>query len=304
MKSPTVTPQPGGPSPALMGALRRLLRPLVRVLIAQGLTFPALSRLLKELYVEVAEREFPVAGRPQSDSRINLLTGIHRKDVRALRDPRRELTSGSPVVSRNARMIAIWAGNPAFLDERARPRPLPRHADGDGAPSFESLVESISKDIRARVVLDEWLRLGLVRLDEDEQVHLNSEAFVPREDFEDLAFYFGRNLHDHIATSAHNLLGGEPRQLERAVYYDKLTPGSVEALNAMSREVGQEALLKINRKAFELAEADEGKAEATRRMSFGVYFHAAGDDRSDSAVSAAKGSGKADADDEPTSQED
>ena len=297
-------PQPGTPSPALLGALRRLLRPLVRVLIAHGVTFPALGRLLKEVYVEVAESDFPVPGRRQTDSRISLLTGVHRKDIKALREQRQGAASASPVVSRNARMIAAWTGNPAYLDERGRPRALPRHGVPDGGPSFESLVESISKDIRARVVLDEWRRLDLVRIDENDLVHLNSEAFVPREDFEDLAFYFGRNLHDHIAASAHNLLGGTPPQLERAVYYDKLSPESVEALAALSREIGQQALLTINRKAFELAESDAGKAEATRRMSFGVYFHEDGDGNNAEAVSAEKRPGKSDTDDAQDSQDD
>jgi hypothetical protein len=46
-------------------------------------------------------------------------------------------------------------------------------------------------------------------------------AFVPRDDFADLAYYFGRNLRDHIAASGHNLAGNEPPMLERAVYYEK-----------------------------------------------------------------------------------
>ena len=294
-----VSPQPGGPSPAFLGALRRLLRPLVRVLIAQGVTFPALGKLLKEVYVDVAERDFPVAGRPQSDSRISLLTGVHRKDIKALRERDAGLAPASPLVSRNAKMLVVWTGDPAYLDERGRPRALPRHA-AEG-PSFERLAESISKDIRARAVLDEWLRLGLVRLEDDDLVVLNSEAFVPREDFEDLAFYFGRNLHDHIAAAGRNLLGEKPPRLERAVYYDKLTPATVEALAALSREIGQDALLRFNRKAYELAEADEGKPDAEGRMSFGLYFHGEADEPSEPPKDGSEPGG---GDDEPQTSHD
>lgn len=264
--------RPGDTHPALVLAVSRLLRPLVRVLIAQGFTFPALSRLLKEVYVDVAEAEFALEDKPQTDSRINLLTGIHRKDIRTLRQRQRTQQQASPVVSRNAHMIALWTGAPDYLDERGRPRPLPRLKATDGGPSFETLVDSVSKDIRARAVLDEWLRLDLVRLDEQDQVHLNSEAFVPREDFADLAFYFGRNLRDHIAAGGHNLLGGEPPMLERAVYYDGLTLESVRELSDFAREAGSEALLEVNRKAFELAERDKQAAVAEQRMTFGVFF--------------------------------
>ncbi len=273
--------RPGEPHPALMRALHALLRPLVRVLIAQGITFPALSRLLKSVYVEVAIDEFPVAGKPQTGSRITLLTGVHRKDIKALRTRRRGADAPSPVLSRNAHLISLWTGAPDYLDTRGRPRPLPRQRREDGAPSFEALVESVSTDIRARAVLDEWLRQGLARVDADDFVHLDMAAFVPREDFADLAFYFGRNLRDHIAASSHNLLGAKPSMLERAVYYEKLSPGSVAELAALSRELGADALVKVNQKAYELAGRDKSARDASERISFGVYFFTGPDDGQD-----------------------
>jgi Family of unknown function (DUF6502) len=265
---------PGEPPQALAQAIRRLLRPLLRVLIAYGFTFPVLSQLLKELYVEVAEAEFPLAGRRQTDSRINLLTGVHRKDVRALRGRGGAPDLPSPVISRNAQMIALWAGAPDYRDAQGQPRPLPRAGE---APSFESLVQSVSTDIRPRVVLDEWSRLGLVRADSEGLIHLNNAAFIPREDFADVAYYFGRNLRDHIAASGHNLTGSQPPMLERAVYYERLTPESAEELAALSRELGSKALIELNKRAFELSQRDAGNASACDRISFGVYFFSASD---------------------------
>jgi len=80
------SPQPG-PRPAALRALRQLLRPLVRFLLDQQISFPVLSRLLKEVYVDVAREELPLEGRAQTDARLSLLTGVHRKDVRRLRGP-------------------------------------------------------------------------------------------------------------------------------------------------------------------------------------------------------------------------
>jgi len=278
MAQPTIMQRPGEPPPAFLRALARLFRPLVRIMIAQGVTLPTLTRLLKEVFVDVAENDFPVPGKAQTDSRLSLLTGIHRKDVKALRSRARTAEAPPPVVSRNAEMIAIWTGAPDYLDERGRPKPLPLHGPPDAGPSFESLVGSISKDIRSRAVLDEWQRLEIVRLDDDGLVHLNAEAFVPREEFADLAYYFGRNLRDHIAASSHNLAGGEPAMLERAVYYDKLRPGSVRKLADLARERGSQTLIELNQKAFELSRDDAGADDASERMTFGVYFYSAGDD--------------------------
>jgi hypothetical protein len=273
----TKTAGPGEPPEALIHAIKRLLRPLLRVMIAHGVTLPVLSRLLKELYVEVAEAEFPLSGRPQTDSRISLLTGVHRKDIRALRGRAGAPDLPSAAMSRNAQMIALWAGSPDYLDASGQPRPLPRTGE---APSFESLGHSVSTDIRARVVLDEWLRLGLVRVDDDGLVHLNNAAFIPREDFADIAYYFGRNLRDHIAASGHNLLGNQPPMLERAVYYERLTSESVEELAALSRELGSKALIAVNQKAFELSQRDAANPSASHRISFGVYFFSALDQSS------------------------
>lgn len=250
----------------------------MRVLIAKGVTFPALSRLLKQTYVEVAQDDFPVPGKSQTDSRINLLTGVHRKDIKALRERRRGSDAPSPVLSRNAHLISLWTGAPDYLDTRGQPRPLPRQGGKEGDPSFDSLVESVSTDIRPRAVLDEWVRQGLARVDDEEFVHLDMAAFVPSEDFADLAYYFGRNLRDHIAASSHNLLGSEPSMLERAVYYEELSPCSVEELAGLSRDLGSDALVKVNQKAFELAEKDKGLPGANQRMTFGIYFYTGPDE--------------------------
>ena len=42
------------PPASLVAALRHLLRPLVRLLTSQGVTYPMLADLLKQTYVDVA----------------------------------------------------------------------------------------------------------------------------------------------------------------------------------------------------------------------------------------------------------
>ena len=54
LESNSTEPGPGA-SPALVLALRRLLRPLVRLLLARQLTFRFVSELLKGVYVEIAD---------------------------------------------------------------------------------------------------------------------------------------------------------------------------------------------------------------------------------------------------------
>lgn len=273
-RMPERAPPPSLPDPTLVGAVRRLLRPLVKLLIARGVGFPALSEIIKGVYVEVANQDFRIDTKPPTDSRINLITGIHRKDVKRLREDGGNTAPGKAPLT--AQLIAIWTGADRYLDNHGAPRPLKRLAGTGEEPSFDELVTSVSKDIRPRAVLDEWLRASTVRLDKDDYVHLLTQAFVPSRDESDKLYYFGRNLHDHLAAGVHNLLGDGAPLLERNVYYDRLTPESVAALAALSREQGMQALQALNRAAFERQDQDSGDPAAQERMSFGVYFFATG----------------------------
>ncbi len=257
----------------LTAAVKRLLRPLVRFLISKGMGLPGLIEVLKQVYVDVAQSEFAPGGKKSTDSGISILTGVHRKDVKRLRT-KRDRGPGVPrSVSIGAQMVAHWVSSPATTDGQGRPLPLPRQADSPEKASFDKLVAGISTDVRPRAVLDEWLRLGIAHMDEDGRVVLNQRAFVPQKGLEEKAFYFGRNLHDHIAAAAHNLLGEGNPQLERSVHYSALTPESAVILAEAAERAGMEALLNINRLAIDLAAKDKGKDDATRRINFGLYFY-------------------------------
>jgi len=265
---------PAGTPASLARALRHLLRPLVRLLVARGVTYTMLSDLLKEIYVDVAERDFALDGKRPTDSRVSLLTGVHRKDVRRLREAAPAAAGAVPeTVALGAQLVAAWTTRREFLDAKGKPRALSRLASQGGGRSFESLVESVSKDIRPRSVLDEWLRLGVVELDAQDRVVLRTAAFVPRRGFDEMAFYLGHNVHDHLAAAAHNLLAEGRPFMERSVHYDALGERSVEELAELAGRAGMDALNQVNRKAM-ACEARDRAEPSKRRMTFGVYFYA------------------------------
>ncbi|MBS4098937.1 MAG: hypothetical protein KGZ83_19105 [Sulfuricella sp.] len=262
------------PSQALTGALRSALYPLVRLMLAKGMTYPFLADLLKEVFVEVSEREFKLDNKPQTDSRISLLSGVHRKDVRRLRQAPAALAEAMPrSVSLGAQLAAAWIGLPQYLDAEGRPCPLPRFARKGGEVSFEGLVESVSKDIRPRAVLDEWLRLGVVHLDDEDRVVLNTASFVPQCGFDEKAYYLGHNLRDHAAAAAHNLLGEGPPLIERSVHYNALSPASIAALRALAEEDGKKVIQRLVGEALKLEESDAADPAPKERMTFGIYFY-------------------------------
>lgn len=257
--------------------MRRVLRPLVRLLISQQVAFPDVANLLRSLYVEVAEKDFQLPKKPTTDSRVSLLTGIYRRDVKRLRAELQESETGSAAPASSASIggliVSRWLADPAFLDAEGHPQELERREGRHGQPSFSQLVRSVSVDVRPQSVLDEWLRLGVVAVTVEGRVRLEREAFVPTEGFQEMAHYFGRNLRDHVAAAAHNLAGEEPPFLERSVFYAQLTPQAVAELRKLSAEVGAEAIGRVNREALRLQQSSRNDDSARHRMTFGAYFY-------------------------------
>ena len=277
------------PPAALVSALRHVLRPLVRLMLHKGVSWPQLAELLKELFVDVAAREMALPGKPQTDSRITLLTGVHRKDVKRLRaqqESRGTAFEEPEAVSLGMRVVSAWS-EPPFADADGMPAPLHRLASQGGARSFEELVASVSKDIRARALLDEWLRLGVVRQDENLRIVLEPAAFVPSGDLEQQAWYLGHNLHDHAAAAVTNLVAGRGVFLERSVHHDGLRAETVLELAAEAERNGMKLLHGLNRKSLAARAATRRRKGDTGRYTFGIYFY------SEAAAEAGEGSAAA-----------
>ena len=257
------------PAPEMMmPPLQRLLCPLVRLMIRCGVLFPAAVDMLRSLYVEIAEQELGPDQR--TDSRVSLLTGVHRKEIKRQRELHPD-EPPPPLVTRNAQLIATWLGAPGLTSDAGIPLPLPRSAQE--GPSFESLVTSITRDVRPRAVLDDWLSQGIVTIGPDDRIRLSTEAFLPQPGRDEQLFYFARNIHDHIAAAAANVLAQDTAPfIDRSVHYDHLTPETAAALEQIGRAAIQRVLLEFNRRALSLATEEAPPGTPTRRINLGVYL--------------------------------
>lgn len=259
---------------ALVKAINMLCKPLIRLLIEKGITFPQFRELMKELYVEVADKDFSLDDKKNSDSRIFVLTGVHRKDIKRIRQQaeqeRSQITSSA---SLSGEIVARWMSMKAYLDDKGKPRQLLKSGSDDEA-GFEQLVSSVSKDVRPKVILEEWIRLNLVRV-KDDYIVLNKSAFVTNKEFKEMAYYLGHNVHDHIASCVNNILCNDAPMLERSVYYACLTENSINKLNTIASKKGDELLQHVNKQAIRLYDADKDKDDAVHRMRLGVYWYQA-----------------------------
>ena len=256
---------------ALIKAVTLLCKPLIRLLIEKGVTFPQFRELMKTLYVDVANETFTQDEKQPSDSRIFVLTGVHRKDIKRIREQAdtadQTVSSGA---SLNGEIVARWTSMPEYLDEKGKPKKLLRSEKNDQA-GFDQLVSSVNKDVRPKVILDEWLRLNMVSI-KDDYIVLSRTAYVSNKEFNDMAYYLGHNVHDHLASCVNNILVTDDPMIERSVYYASLTENSVNKLRSIANKKGNELLQHLNKQAIKLYDTDKLKDDAKYRMRLGVYW--------------------------------
>ena len=260
----------------LAKAISKMLKPLARLLIHQNITYVGLQNLLKRTYVEVAEENCTLVNKRITDSRISLLTGIHRGDVKRIRtEHKNQPTEKELKASLSSQLMSVWVGHQGYLNDYGEPLDLYRNK-ADGAPSFEELVLSVSKDKHPRSILDEWLVQNLVEVinqDNVEKIRLNKVGYIPEDDFEEKLFFAGKNIGCHLTTVAHNLENLQPTMFDRAVYYNGLTEESVQEIEKVASQRMMELLTEMNQLASQLQEQDSKKVDNRYDIHLGGYFY-------------------------------
>jgi hypothetical protein len=255
-----------------------MLAPLVRLLVASGVTYPQFTTALKLAFLRAAHAELSSGEKRITDSAISLLSGVHRKDVRALAaDGALPARLADRAASLPDEVFMRWTNDPQFLDVDGLPKVLPLRSRA-GETSFETLAQSVSRDFHARSVLEELVRLGLVE-ESGETVRLKTTSFVPHNDLAEALAFMAAAVGDHIAASAENIRAiqteATPAFLEQSIYADELSAESIVELHRLARRIWESALRRMFALANDRTAIDRNNAlvEQTLRMRFGVYFY-------------------------------
>ena len=257
-------------------ALQVLFRPVARLMIGHGVTLAAATEWLKQALVEEAVGSFALDTAGSSDARVSLLTGVHRKDVRRLRELNADSHATAVRTPATTLVVARWISDPRFLETDRQPLALAR-TPGKGAadePSFPDLVQAISRDLSPRAMLDELLRLGIASVDTIDRVHLQQPGFVPQPGAAEGLAFLGQHVSDHLSAAVHNNAPGSsaPPMLDQTVYSNGLTTEQVEALHALARKQWHDQLVVFLQAATQ-AEARSQASEAPKhRIRLGSYF--------------------------------
>ena len=254
----------------LATALRHLLRPLVRVMLRHGMAYGDLADIVKSVYVEVARDDFALPGKRSTDSRIAILTGLTRKEVKLLSEAGTgERQSNS---NRATRVLSGWYQDPDFTGADGEPGVLAL----DGKRSFSELVRRYSGDMPPRALLEELKRVGAVRIEDNGRVRVLTRSFVPVQgDLEGLRM-LGTAVHDLAATIDHNIARdrSEPARFQRSVFSERVPLRNIPILRRIVAERGQRFLESLDDwlSAHESDEGTRGHESDSVRTGVGIYF--------------------------------
>jgi hypothetical protein len=260
---------------AFTSALYRVFRALARTALRRGLPYDAVAEVAQRAFVDVAQGEFTIPGRKQSASRVSVLTGIHRKEVRrVLASPPEEERDASQWVTCAAAVVAGWRRDARFSDRKGLPVALPFEGD---SPSFAELVRRYGiGDAPARAVLDELERVGAVERTKDRRIKLIATAYVPEVASPTALAILGTDVADLIATIDHNLSSETGKgYFQRKVAYDNLPEEALVAIRARVEKEALGVLEKLDRTISRQDRDSNPKVTGTgrKRAMVGIYYY-------------------------------
>lgn len=137
--------------------LRLLVLPAIKFCLKRSMGVYDLLEVVKAAFVEVASEELTRTEERISVSRISVMTGVHRRDVRRLMD-----ASGEEVGSKHlvTRVLGLWEQGYDFTTKSGKPKPLTCIGDDS---EFVKLVRTVSTDVNPVTVLSELVRIGTVK---------------------------------------------------------------------------------------------------------------------------------------------
>ena len=230
----------------LQNACRAVLRPLASMLLKCGMTWKEFSDISKSVFVEAASAEYGIDGRKTNVSRVSILTGISRKEVKRQRDL---LESAELPVTRKTndatRLLSGWHQDGDFVNEDHMPVAISESGPG---VTFEELCNRYGGDISPATMLKELLKTGAVKRRPNGELEVLQRYYQPAmRDDENLMFAVDR-IRDVIATMNNNVFLEEGSALRFGGFADSeaIPVESIPAFHKYMDNRGQAFLEEID----------------------------------------------------------
>jgi len=254
----------------LAQAVTKILRPLIRILLRNGVACGNLEDLVRKTYVEEAFAMAEQAGKKVTVSSVSAQTGLSRKEVKRLNELDEELSStGAQKYNRAIRVISGWLNDRHYTNTDGQALPLP--LVNDNGVSFSDLIKQYSGDITPKAMLDLLDSSGCIQVSDD-TVHLIKHAYVPGNDSEEIIKILGNDTSELITTIDHNLTcEADEKYYQRKVSTSLLKKSSTDKFRDYSRRRSQALLEELDIWLTDHASTDAD--EEKQYISVGIYYY-------------------------------
>lgn len=212
----------------ILYAFRRVLRPLIRILVRSGVRYDEFLELTRGVFVETAVRDGLGDGRKPSRAKVSIWTGVPRRDVDHFIDNDGALPVAPRSLSNTlSEILNKWHTDPLFVGPYGIPLELEVH--GQKARSFSELVSMVDPRVNTHEVLEELIRLRTVVWSGDTHIRTVSRAFITVEEMSPAQIEFFGNALTRLANTLQFNLDRQntEKRLERSVFSDRGLPSSV-----------------------------------------------------------------------------
>ncbi len=245
----------------------RILRPLVRVMLRNGIACGSFEEMLRKAYVDEAFILTAQEGKA-TISAVSAKTGLSRKEVKRLSEiqPQTATDTGQKY-NRAIRVISGWMNDERFSSVNGIARVLDMEG---GDKAFSALVKDYSGDIPVRAMFDLLEKCGCVEK-HDGKVHLVSHAYVPGNDPQDIINILGADTHELMETIIYNMGSvAEKRRYQRKVSTHKLAKGHIPEFQKYASRRSQALLEELD---SWLSEHETQHKDSGQYVSLGIYYY-------------------------------
>ena len=244
----------------------KILRPLIRVMIRNGVSCGNFEELVRKAYVDEAFS----AGKPKTTiSSVSAQTGLSRKEVKRLTELNdTHHTDIEQKYNRAVRVISGWVNDEKFIDDTGKAKILPM--DGDDG-SFSALIKKFSGDITTKAMLDLLLAADCVT-HSGNNVELIKHAYVPGNDSTEVIRILGTDTNELINTIDYNLTADENnKRYQRKVSTAVLNKDAMEEFKMLANRHSQSLLEELD--AWLSENEIDPDDESARYVSLGIYYY-------------------------------
>jgi hypothetical protein len=271
----------------ILNGVHSFMKPIARFLLRSGIGFREFSNVCKIAFVEVSTSDYGIRGRPTNISRVAVMTGLTRKEVKSMRgkidaEPEDGLWLGK--LNLPTQILHYWHNDPDFCETPGKPKSLPLSGP---FPSFSDLVHRYAGDIPPGAMRVELMRAGGVIEEDDGNLFATRRHYIPQELDENLlhsmAFSFtnlAATLDFNASTKEHD---GDPdrRRYERYVWISRLSPEDRREFEILAEARSNKLLMELDEWVSnrERQRLDKEKAvdtlktgEEPQGCGLGIYF--------------------------------